>query len=110
MIHKTSGKKKKGQSTVEYIILIAAVLAALIIFLGPGGPFQTAYNTTINSGTDGMEDMADRFNLPDRIYPSLSVASLLLGPGIVFICSVLSSLYPALKLLYLSPVSAMRAA
>ncbi|HBG60756.1 MAG: hypothetical protein A2Y03_04585 [Omnitrophica WOR_2 bacterium GWF2_38_59] len=60
MIHKTSGKMKRGQSTVEYIILIAAVLAALIIFLGPGGPFQTAFNTTINSGTDGMEDMADR--------------------------------------------------
>ena len=28
-------KKKKGQSTVEYIILVAAIIGALIIFL-PG--------------------------------------------------------------------------
>jgi len=59
-IKKTSGKKKKGQSTVEYIILVAAVLAALIIFLKPGGVFQTAYNDTLNTGTSGMLNMASR--------------------------------------------------
>jgi uncharacterized protein (UPF0333 family) len=53
-------KKKKGQSTVEYIILVAAVLAALIIFLRPGGVFQTAFNQTINEGTDGMQEMSNR--------------------------------------------------
>jgi hypothetical protein len=55
-------KKRKGQSTVEYIILVAAVLAALIIFLRPGGVFQSAFNRTINSGTSGMEDMANRLS------------------------------------------------
>jgi uncharacterized protein (UPF0333 family) len=53
-------KKKKGQSTVEYIILVAAILAALIIFLRPGGVFQNAFNRTLNTGTDGMENMAVR--------------------------------------------------
>ena len=51
-------RKKKGQSTVEYIILVAAVLAALIIFLRPGGVFQTAFNQTVTTGTNGMTDMA----------------------------------------------------
>jgi len=50
--------KKKGQSTVEYLILVAAVIGALIIFLP--GTFQGAYNATLQSGTDGMQDMADR--------------------------------------------------
>ena len=59
-IHISSNKKKKGQSTVEYIILVTAVLIALIIFLKPKGVFVTAFNATLNSGTSGMEDMANR--------------------------------------------------
>jgi uncharacterized protein (UPF0333 family) len=51
-------KKKKGQSTVEYIILVAAIIAALIIFLP--STFQDAFNATLMSGTNGMENMADR--------------------------------------------------
>ena len=53
-------KKRKGQSTIEYIVLVAGVIAALIIFLKPGGPFATAYNSTLTQGTNGMEDMANR--------------------------------------------------
>ena len=58
--HISPKRKKKGQSTVEYIILVAAVLAALIIFLRPGGVFQTAFNDTIATGTNGMQVMANR--------------------------------------------------
>jgi uncharacterized membrane protein len=53
-----SPKKRKGQSTVEYIILVAAVLAALIVFLP--GAFTTAYNTALNSSTAQMTDMSNR--------------------------------------------------
>ena len=44
--------KKKGQSTVEYIILVAAVLLALIVFLGPQGPFVKAFNTAATAVPD----------------------------------------------------------
>ncbi|MCK5015292.1 MAG: class III signal peptide-containing protein [Candidatus Omnitrophica bacterium] len=60
-------KKRKGQSTVEYIILVAAIIAALIIFLP--GTFQTAYNAALESGTDGMENMADRLSLSRPLAP-----------------------------------------
>jgi len=53
-------RQKKGQSTVEYILLVAAVLAALIVFLAPNGVFQNAFSNTITSGTDGMANMANR--------------------------------------------------
>ena len=53
-------RKKKGQSTVEYIILVAAVIAALIVFLAPNGPFKAAFNSTLATGTNGMDDMANR--------------------------------------------------
>ena len=59
--------KKKGQSTVEYIILVAAVIGALIIFLP--GTFQTAYNTTLTDGTSGMTDMASRLSTSRPLAP-----------------------------------------
>lgn len=55
-----SQKKKKGQSTVEYIILVAAVIGALLIFLP--GTFRTAFNAALRSGTNGMENMAKRLS------------------------------------------------
>ena len=51
--------KKKGQSTVEYIVLVATIIAALIIFLRPGGPFQSAFNQTLAGGTNGMQLMSN---------------------------------------------------
>ena len=53
-------KKRKGQSTVEYIILVAAIIGALIIFLP--GTFINSYEAALNSGTSGMENMADRLS------------------------------------------------
>lgn len=58
---KFKNKKKKGQSTLEYIILVTGVIAILIVFLNPnGGIFNTAFNATLASGTNGMTDMANR--------------------------------------------------
>ena len=64
--------KKKGQSTVEYVILVAAVLALLILFLQPNGVFRTAFNKTVARGTNGMQDMASRLK---RSRPSESQAA-----------------------------------
>ena len=68
-IHVNPRKKKKGQSTVEYIILVAAVIGALIVFLKPGGVFQNAYNRTLQQGTNGMEDMANRLSSSRPVSP-----------------------------------------
>jgi len=54
-------KRKKGQSTVEYIILVAAVIGALIVFLsGDTSPFKKAFNATLTEGINGMQNMAHR--------------------------------------------------
>ncbi len=49
-----------GQSTVEYILLVAAVIAVIILFTGPGGAFRTKLQSTIDKTTNGMGDMANR--------------------------------------------------
>ncbi len=53
-------RKKKGQSTLEYIIMVTGVVVVLILFLGPNGIFRASYNRTLGQGTNGMEDMANR--------------------------------------------------
>jgi ABC-type lipoprotein release transport system permease subunit len=58
----------------------------------------------------GLDELSSRFNLPDRIYPSISAVGLLLGPLIVWFASLVAALYPALRLRWLEPVEAMRAA
>lgn len=56
-------KRKKGQSTVEYIILVTAVVAVIIAFVVvPGSPFKQKVNNTLGNATDGMVNMAARLN------------------------------------------------
>jgi len=80
-----------------------------LIFGAALGAALSYYLSFVGFSYPGMEEMAGRFNLPDRMYPSLSWLSIFLGPGIVFFCSLLASAYPALRLFFLQPVSAMKA-
>jgi len=58
----------------------------------------------------GMDEMAERFNMPARIYPQLQLLPLFLGPVIVFAGTMIASVYPAARPHWLDPVQAMRAA
>ena len=64
MFNKRKGQKhspRVGQSTVEYIVLVAAVIAVAIAFMtSSGGPFQTKLNDTMDRVTSQMSNMADR--------------------------------------------------
>jgi putative ABC transport system permease protein len=73
--------------------------AALILYFGYNG-----------FSYPGMDEMADQFNMPARIYPTVQWLPLFLGPSIVFIGTVIASIYPAARLNWLQPVQAMRAA
>jgi len=49
----------QGQSTVEYILLITAVVAVIILFtVGKGSLFQTRLNTVFNQTTQDMLNVA----------------------------------------------------
>jgi Flp pilus assembly pilin Flp len=49
-------KNKRGQSTVEYILLVTAVVAVIVAFVsGSGGNgFQNQLNATLNSASAEM--------------------------------------------------------
>jgi ABC-type lipoprotein release transport system permease subunit len=57
----------------------------------------------------GAEEMARQFGLPERMYPQLSVLSVSVGAGIVLVITLITALYPALKVRRLKPVRALSA-
>lgn len=58
-------KKKKGQVTVEYFILFAAIIALMLVFLP--GAFTTSMNDSLTSASDAVSEMGGRLIPPDSI-------------------------------------------
>ncbi len=53
--------KSRGQSTLEYIVLVTAIIIVLLIFLNPStGKFSTYLNGALDSAGKGMNLMSCR--------------------------------------------------
>ena len=98
---------KMARLVMTETTLMASLGLALGILVGF---VITWYLSRVGFSYPGMEEMGAKFNLPDRMYPSISVLSLLLGPGIVSAGSIIAAIYPALRLYAMLPIEAMRAA
>ena len=93
------------------ILLETSIMAGLGLLLGLlGGMVLVAYFGIYGFSYPGLEEMGARFNLPGRVYPSVSPSALLLGPSVVFIACMIAALYPAARLFRMQPVAAMRSA
>ena len=79
---------------------------AIGVFLGW---LVALYFNTVGFSYPGMEEVAERFNLPGKLYPGVTFFSVMLGPVVVFLFCLLASVYPAMRLFRLQPVEAMRA-
>ncbi len=100
----------KPARLARLVMLETSLMTLIGLALGIAlGAAITAWLSVVGFSYPGMEEMAQKFNLPDRMYPSISLLSLSLGPGIVAIGSLLAAIYPALRLNLLQPIEAMRA-
>ncbi|MEM1112969.1 MAG: FtsX-like permease family protein [Pseudomonadota bacterium] len=102
------GLRPSGLSRL--VLLETASMALLGTILGCllGGAV-TAYFMFYGLSLPGMEEAMSQYNLPSTLHPELNLYSLLLGPAVVLIGSLLAAIYPALRIYVLQPVSAMRA-
>lgn len=92
------------------VLLETAAMSTLGLLLGCLlGVVITGWFAINGLYVPGMEEAMARYNLPGRMYPQISLLTVLPGPGIVYLCGMLAALYPALRLHLLQPVSAMRA-
>jgi len=54
-------KNKRGQSTVEYVLLVTAVVAVIIFMItGSKSEFQQKMNDTLTNSIDEIGNMSDR--------------------------------------------------
>jgi ABC-type lipoprotein release transport system permease subunit len=92
------------------VLLETAIMGALGLLLGALlGSLVTVWFSINGFAYPGMEELAAKFNLPARFFPQVSPLTLLLGPAVVFLFTILAAVYPALRLHKLQPVEAMRA-
>ncbi|MEM9402101.1 MAG: FtsX-like permease family protein [Pseudomonadota bacterium] len=94
------------------LVLLETLMMGLIgLALGAlAGAVLTGWVGTVGFTMPGMDEMAARFNLPARLYPDFTLATLFAGPLVVLLFTLLSAVYPALRLRVLHPVEAMRSA
>ena len=54
-------RNRSGQSTVEYILLVTAVIGVMIFFLTkPNTGLQSKLSNTLNASSESMSNMANR--------------------------------------------------
>ena len=100
----------KPSRLARLVMLETGLMTLLGLSIGVmlGGAI-TAWLSVVGFTYPGMAEMGAKFNLPERMYPTISALSLMLGPGIVAGGSLLAAIYPALRLNRLQPIDAMRA-
>ncbi len=91
------------------LVLLESVCMTLI-GIGIGiiaGSLVTLYFQTHGIYISGAEEMLKEYGLPSRLYPRLSIVSAATGPLVVFLITVISAVFPALKIRRIEPVKAM---
>lgn len=95
-----------GMMWIE-LILLAALGSALGIVLGGA---VTWYFMQVGIFFPDLEDIMAEFGLEGRMYPTLSLLSVLVGPLAITLSVAVGGLVPFRRILRLEPVSAMGAA
>ena len=92
------------------IMLETALMGFIGLVLGViTGVILTSWFTVNGLSIPGMEEMAANFNLPARLFPQVTPWTMVAGPLVVFLFTLLAAAYTALRLHRLHPVEAMRA-
>jgi len=86
---------------------------ALMLALGLGAGMALGYVVTSYFAHTGivfgqMEEVFGRFGLPGAMYPRIDALTLLAGPGVIALCTLLAGVFPFLRVYRLQPVAAMR--
>lgn len=93
----------------QLIMLETVMMASLGLIIGVAlGSGLATYLHIYGFTYPGIEEMAAKFNVPEKLYPMLSPSAILLGPSIVFGGCILAAIYPAARIHALHPVKAMR--
>ncbi|GJM09026.1 MAG: transporter [Lysobacteraceae bacterium] len=82
---------------------VAAALIGIVI-----GSAVVLYLSATGLQLPGLEAVAERFNLPPRLYPYWSLTGALIGPVAVTAALLLATVWPAQRIRNLHPITAMK--
>jgi putative ABC transport system permease protein len=88
-------------TTITMIGIVVGIIAGSLI---------TWYFQVHGIVISGASELLRQYGMPERMFPQLSLLSVSIGPGAVLVITLLTALYPALKVRRLRPVEAMRSA
>ena len=99
----TPGRLTRLVLTESMMMTMTGVFAGIIL-----GIMVTLYFQAHGIDFSGASDILSAYGISGRMYPRLSVVSATVGPVAVLIITFLAAIYPALKVMRLRPVEAMR--
>jgi ABC-type lipoprotein release transport system permease subunit len=90
------------------VLTESAAMSLIGVAIGiAAGCLITGYFQVHGISLGDSADLLRQYGISGRIYPKLSLLSASLGPAIVWIITLLSAVYPALKIRNLKPVEAL---
>lgn len=90
---------------IETLILIVFGLILGVVF----GYALTEYYAHTGIHFEQAQEIFSEFGLPSAMYPQLNWFTLLVGPGIIGLCILISTIFPVIRIYKMQPVPAMRA-
>lgn len=98
-----------GRLTKLLLIESATITMVGIVVGIIAGSLITWYFQVHGIVISGASELLRQYGIPERMFPQLSLLSVSIGPGAVLVITLLTALYPALKVRRLRPVEAMKA-
>lgn len=93
---------------MRLVMLESAAITVFGIVLGMIlGSLVTLYYQRHGIYIEGTADILRQYGIPERLYPRLSLLTLMAGPALVFVITFVSSVIPALRIRRMKPVEAM---
>ncbi len=98
----TPGRLTKLLLLESASMTVIGVIIGIII-----GSLITWYFQVHGIVISGTSELMRQYGLPERMFPKLSVLSVSIGSGVVLLITLLTALYPALRVRRLRPVEAL---
>jgi putative ABC transport system permease protein len=98
----TSGRLSRLMLLESISMTMIGVLVGILL-----GCCVTLYFQSVGFDVSGASELMERYGITGRMYPQLSVASALIGPGLVLLITGVAAVYPALRIRKLRPVEAI---
>ena len=94
---------------MKIILLESLAMTCVGMFAGMAlGTAVTLFFSNYGISMGESSELLAQYGIADRLYPRLSLLSIIIGPVIISVVTFITALIPALKIIHMRPVAALR--